>query len=235
MIWQVTAKEGGRQIAEGPCWAIKSHVWSSWWGMPDRSELVLVQSVCSVQCCPTRCVCVFHAELCTLDCGSHGVCSRGICQCEEGWVGPTCEERTCHSHCAEHGHCKDGRCECSPGWEGDHCTIGKDLLCLQKWNASNSSPTFWLKSDWGKHRVRMQTGVSAALDGSGTTAPLVRLWDLQELYISNPNPVLHTLPSFWLKYGLGKQRLRMQTGVSAALDRRGTTALLLRTFCTSRS
>lgn len=64
-------------------------------------------------------------ELCTMECGSHGVCSRGICQCEEGWVGPTCEERSCHSHCAEHGQCKDGKCECSPGWEGDHCTIGK--------------------------------------------------------------------------------------------------------------
>lgn len=67
-----------------------------------------------------------------MECGSHGVCSRGICQCEEGWVGPTCEERSCHSHCAEHGQCKDGKCECSPGWEGDHCTIGKYQHTLNK-------------------------------------------------------------------------------------------------------
>lgn len=72
-----------------------------------------------------------------MECGSHGVCSRGICQCEEGWVGPTCEERSCHSHCAEHGQCKDGKCECSPGWEGDHCTIGKYHYTLNKVNWIN--------------------------------------------------------------------------------------------------
>lgn len=72
-----------------------------------------------------------------MECGSHGVCSRGICQCEEGWVGPTCEERSCHSHCAEHGQCRDGKCECSPGWEGDHCTIGKSQHTFIKVNWDN--------------------------------------------------------------------------------------------------
>lgn len=64
-------------------------------------------------------------ELCAVDCGSHGVCSGGVCQCEDGWGGASCEERTCHPNCAEHGQCKDGKCECSPGWEGEQCTIGE--------------------------------------------------------------------------------------------------------------
>uniref|UniRef100_A0A8C8RAV1 Teneurin-1 n=1 Tax=Pelusios castaneus TaxID=367368 RepID=A0A8C8RAV1_9SAUR len=125
----------------GVCVRGECHCSTGWGGVNCETSLPVCQEQCSghgtflvdsgvCSCEPKWTGSDCSTELCTLDCGSHGVCSRGICQCEEGWVGPTCEERTCHSHCAEHGQCKDGKCECSPGWEGDHCTIGKILYCV---------------------------------------------------------------------------------------------------------
>ncbi|KAF2982594.1 hypothetical protein EK904_008592, partial [Melospiza melodia maxima] len=64
-------------------------------------------------------------ELCSADCGAHGVCVGAACRCEEGWTGAACSQRACHPRCAEHGTCKDGKCECSQGWNGEHCTIGR--------------------------------------------------------------------------------------------------------------
>ncbi|MEQ2184493.1 hypothetical protein GOODEAATRI_008498, partial [Goodea atripinnis] len=61
--------------------------------------------------------------LCPVPCGSHGVCSEGKCQCEEGWIGAACDQRACHPRCEEHGQCHDGTCICQPGWEGEHCNI----------------------------------------------------------------------------------------------------------------
>ena len=65
------------------------------------------------------------SELCPVPCGSHGVCSEGQCQCEEGWIGAACDQRACHPRCEEHGQCHDGTCICQPGWEGEHCNIGE--------------------------------------------------------------------------------------------------------------
>lgn len=69
------------------------------------------------------------AELCPVPCGSHGVCSEGQCQCEEGWTGAACDQRACHPRCEEHGQCHDGTCICQPGWEGEHCNIGELCAC----------------------------------------------------------------------------------------------------------
>lgn len=69
-------------------------------------------------------------EICSVDCGTHGVCMGGACRCEEGWTGPACNQRACHPRCAEHGTCKDGKCECNQGWNGEHCTTeGCPGLC----------------------------------------------------------------------------------------------------------
>ncbi|XP_009578279.1 PREDICTED: teneurin-2-like, partial [Fulmarus glacialis] len=62
-------------------------------------------------------------EVCSVDCGTHGVCIGGACRCEEGWTGVACDQRVCHPRCTEHGTCKDGKCECREGWNGEHCTI----------------------------------------------------------------------------------------------------------------
>lgn len=63
--------------------------------------------------------------MCSVDCGTHGVCIGGACRCEEGWTGAACDQRVCHPRCIEHGTCKDGKCECREGWNGEHCTIGR--------------------------------------------------------------------------------------------------------------
>ncbi|KAM4764069.1 teneurin-2 isoform 2-T3 [Cyanocitta cristata] len=69
-------------------------------------------------------------EVCSVDCGTHGVCMGGACRCEEGWTGAACDQRVCHPRCTEHGTCKDGKCECREGWNGEHCTIdGCPDLC----------------------------------------------------------------------------------------------------------
>uniref|UniRef100_A0A7M4EHC4 Teneurin-2 n=1 Tax=Crocodylus porosus TaxID=8502 RepID=A0A7M4EHC4_CROPO len=69
-------------------------------------------------------------EVCSVDCGTHGVCIGGACRCEEGWTGVACDQRVCHPRCTEHGTCKDGKCECREGWNGEHCTIdGCPDLC----------------------------------------------------------------------------------------------------------
>lgn len=91
-----------------------------------------------------------HAEICSVDCGSHGVCMGGTCRCEEGWTGPACNQRACHPRCAEHGTCKDGKCECSQGWNGEHCTIGRltARLCLSVPLLPEKSPHGQLFSTW---------------------------------------------------------------------------------------
>uniref|UniRef100_A0A8C4M036 Teneurin-2 n=1 Tax=Equus asinus asinus TaxID=83772 RepID=A0A8C4M036_EQUAS len=72
----------------------------------------------------------YLSVLCSVDCGTHGVCIGGACRCEEGWTGAACDQRVCHPRCIEHGTCKDGKCECREGWNGEHCTIdGCPDLC----------------------------------------------------------------------------------------------------------
>ncbi|XP_069052190.1 teneurin-2 isoform X2 [Lepisosteus oculatus] len=69
-------------------------------------------------------------EVCSVDCGTHGVCMSGVCRCEEGWTGMACDQRVCNPLCVKHGTCKDGKCECEQGWNGEHCTIdGCPNLC----------------------------------------------------------------------------------------------------------
>uniref|UniRef100_A0A8C1Q571 Teneurin-2 n=1 Tax=Cyprinus carpio TaxID=7962 RepID=A0A8C1Q571_CYPCA len=66
-------------------------------------------------------------EVCSADCGSHGVCVGGVCHCEEGWTGTSCDQRLCNPQCVKHGTCRDGKCQCEQGWNGEHCTIGHGL------------------------------------------------------------------------------------------------------------
>uniref|UniRef100_A0AAR2JX92 Teneurin-2 n=1 Tax=Pygocentrus nattereri TaxID=42514 RepID=A0AAR2JX92_PYGNA len=69
-------------------------------------------------------------EVCSVDCGTHGVCMGGSCRCEEGWTGEACDQRVCNPLCVKHGTCKDGKCECQQGWNGEHCTIAHFLKVL---------------------------------------------------------------------------------------------------------
>nr|XP_058906024.1 teneurin-1 isoform X4 [Kogia breviceps] len=145
----------------GICVKGECHCSTGWGGINCETPLPICQEQCSghgtflldtgtCSCDPKWTGSDCSTELCTMECGSHGVCSRGICQCEEGWVGPTCEERSCHSHCAEHGQCKDGKygcpglcfgngrctldqngwhCVCQVGWSGTGCNVVMEMLC----------------------------------------------------------------------------------------------------------
>uniref|UniRef100_A0A8C7SYW5 Teneurin-2 n=1 Tax=Oncorhynchus mykiss TaxID=8022 RepID=A0A8C7SYW5_ONCMY len=69
-------------------------------------------------------------EVCSSDCGAHGLCVGGVCRCEEGWTGAGCDQRLCNPLCVKHGTCRDGKCQCQQGWNGEHCTIdGCPGLC----------------------------------------------------------------------------------------------------------
>ncbi|XP_049727570.1 teneurin-1 isoform X4 [Elephas maximus indicus] len=147
--------------SHGICVKGECHCSTGWGGINCETPLPVCQEQCSghgtflldtgvCSCDPKWTGSDCSTELCTMECGSHGVCSRGICQCEEGWVGPTCEERSCHSHCAEHGQCKDGKygcpglcfgngrctldqngwhCVCQVGWSGAGCNVVMEMLC----------------------------------------------------------------------------------------------------------
>jgi hypothetical protein len=65
------------------------------------------------------------AALCSLDCGPHGRCDKGRCECHKGWTGDRCDLLPCDLRCSEHGQCKNGTCVCSQGWNGKHCTLRK--------------------------------------------------------------------------------------------------------------
>ncbi|XP_076131231.1 teneurin-2 isoform X3 [Alosa pseudoharengus] len=69
-------------------------------------------------------------EVCSADCGTHGVCVGGVCHCEVGWTGVGCDQRICSPQCVRHGSCRDGKCQCQQGWNGEHCSIdGCPGLC----------------------------------------------------------------------------------------------------------
>ncbi len=64
-------------------------------------------------------------NLCTdIDCGEHGTCVEGICECDENYSGDQCEIYTdpCYGvNCGEHGSCTDGICICTDGFTDDRC------------------------------------------------------------------------------------------------------------------
>lgn len=111
------------------------------------------------------------SEVCSVDCGTHGVCMGGACRCEEGWTGAGCDQRVCNPLCIKHGTCKDGKCQCHQGWNGEHCTIGecapvsvclevcvwRACLCVNTWVCTETpapsqtkmaAPLYFLKGIW---------------------------------------------------------------------------------------
>nr|XP_033777408.1 N-acetylglucosamine-1-phosphodiester alpha-N-acetylglucosaminidase [Geotrypetes seraphini] len=71
-------------------------------------------------------VCV-HEPFCNpADCGAHGHCVLGECQCVGLWTGPVCSVIDCKSlNCSFHGICTQDGCLCDAGWIGTSC----DKVC----------------------------------------------------------------------------------------------------------
>lgn len=87
---------------------------------------------------------IFPTAVCSLDCGSNGICESGRCRCKQGWTGSLCDQLTCDPRCAEHGQCKNGTCVCSQGWNGRHCTLRKYILYKEIQQAYSQHLTFHL-------------------------------------------------------------------------------------------
>lgn len=68
-------------------------------------------------------------KVCALDCGRHGSCADGTCQCQTGWQGETCQDPQCPNDCHGRGTCAapspdyPGSCTCNEGWAGDACEL----------------------------------------------------------------------------------------------------------------
>ncbi|CAB1337375.1 unnamed protein product, partial [Coregonus sp. 'balchen'] len=118
----------------GACHHSECHCNPGWGGIGCE----ILKSTCPEQCSSHgtfhtetgTCVCEANwtgsdcsFEVCTVDCGPHGVCVSGTCHCEEGWAGSECDQRDCHPRCTDHGVCREGKCDCHQGWTGEHCTI----------------------------------------------------------------------------------------------------------------
>lgn len=60
-----------------------------------------------------------------VDCGDNGTCVEGICVCEDGYSGVSCEFfDPCFSvDCGNNGTCLGGSCDCEVGYYGDHCEL----------------------------------------------------------------------------------------------------------------
>ena len=112
-------------------------------------------------CYGGRCVCAvgFSGPACNVTCGAvggvvcsdRGFCGRGrTCECDPGYTGAHCEQRTCLMGCSGHGLCHDGTCVCALGYGGrdcatstvpspDDCSTGCVHICASR--CSSSDPT----------------------------------------------------------------------------------------------
>ena len=66
-----------------------------------------------------------------VDCGEHGSCAGGSCQCERGYSGGACEvvDPCAGVECGGHEHCADGSCECESGYD---MTPGAQPVCEEQ-------------------------------------------------------------------------------------------------------
>jgi len=67
-----------------------------------------------------------------INCGGHGNCVSGICECNDGWSGEYCGTDLCDNiDCGGHGNCVSGICECNDGWSGQFCQVNDcdNIVC----------------------------------------------------------------------------------------------------------
>jgi hypothetical protein len=64
-----------------------------------------------------------------VNCGSHGSCSNGFCQCRSGFTGKKCQnaaDACAGINCGAHGSCSRGACSCRDGFTGNRCQTAPD-------------------------------------------------------------------------------------------------------------
>ncbi|MBU1017758.1 hypothetical protein KKA33_01890 [Patescibacteria group bacterium] len=59
-----------------------------------------------------------------VDCGSHGDCVDGVCDCDDGWQGDSCDEQNlCFGIECGNGDCVNGECACDDNYYGKTCGV----------------------------------------------------------------------------------------------------------------
>ncbi|GAA6084499.1 protein delta homolog 1 [Tachysurus ichikawai] len=73
-----------------------------------------------------------HGKECDSGCNlENGVCDNGVCRCNPGWKGATCEKCIPFPGCI-HGTCKKAwECICEQGWVGNQCDQDSHLCISQ--------------------------------------------------------------------------------------------------------
>ena len=57
-------------------------------------------------------VCVHDPECLDPDCSNHGSCDKGVCSCDQPWIGESCDTVNCSlTNCSGNGNCSDGKKE----------------------------------------------------------------------------------------------------------------------------
>ncbi|XP_078359033.1 attractin-like protein 1 isoform X2 [Oculina patagonica] len=64
---------------------------------------------------------------CSINCGSHGLCTKQsgqMCECDGGWTSSNCSKPTCHVVCDDNSCDTETRkCNCTNGFTGESCNI----------------------------------------------------------------------------------------------------------------
>ena len=142
-VWYVTSGYYASDIIEGGCGGtgfIGSSTTGSCPSSPDRCVGLWQESTTGWQDRPrlavSACLADDYSGVCAqnpcaaVDCGSHGSCSTGSCDCSDSYTGDHCDELldpclqvSCN---APHGMCSSGSCMCSDGYSGAHCQTAPD-------------------------------------------------------------------------------------------------------------
>ncbi|KAI1293487.1 Tenascin-X [Halotydeus destructor] len=60
---------------------------------------------------------------CLDDCNDNGKCVSGVCQCHQGYSGPSCVADYCRNNCNGRGQCNaKGKCQCFLDYGGEDCS-----------------------------------------------------------------------------------------------------------------
>jgi hypothetical protein len=94
-----------------------------------HDKLVQLEHLCMDQMVVDRLAAAAASISCNpclgMDCGAHGSCDGGTCNCEGMFSGELCEECSC-----VHGICAEGSCTCDHGWTGEQCDVVQRTILL---------------------------------------------------------------------------------------------------------
>jgi ABC-type branched-subunit amino acid transport system substrate-binding protein len=67
---------------------------------------------------------------CPSKCNLRGTCDNGVCQCQTGWSGASCNIAECTTDCGGElrGECVNGVCQCKDGFSGSDCLTASGAL-----------------------------------------------------------------------------------------------------------